>query len=160
MALLICADPFLSSFVPRHWWPEAAQMLPYKLTALAALVALAGHVVARLTPRLHPEEVLIVAIAACAQLGGLKVGIIERKKAGCDSPRLSQRNERTSYQFVRRLPGESNDRPSTAESDVTFILIAPTGPSCANSIDPLPTVMATPKLEATLRATLPLPARV
>ena len=76
VALLICADPFLSSVVPRRWWPEAAEMLPYKLTALLALVALVGHTVVRLTARLHLDEVLIVAIAACTQLGGLKAGII------------------------------------------------------------------------------------
>jgi hypothetical protein len=75
-AILVCLDPWLGTLVPRRWWPELAADFPYKLTALVLLGAVLAYAAARAVSGHAPEQVALVLIAAGAQLGGLKAGII------------------------------------------------------------------------------------
>ena len=58
--------------------------------------------------------------------------------------------------LCRRVSGESNDRPVSADSEVTLAKIAPGGPSCAICTDPEPTTV-TPKSVLAFNARLPYP---
>lgn len=73
---LACLDPFLAAFVPRQWWPHFFQAFPYKLAAIAVAAA-AGLALARRAFALLPHgSFWIVAIFACAQLSGFRLGVI------------------------------------------------------------------------------------
>ncbi len=76
VGVLICADPYLSALVPRRWWPAFAADLPWKLTALVAIVALVAYALARFASRFSASENVLILIAVGAQIGGLKAGII------------------------------------------------------------------------------------
>ena len=75
-AALISLDPLLGTLVPAGWWWRFLRPVPFKFSAIAALLVLGATGAVWLLRRLRGDRLWIAGLFAGAQLTGLKLGIV------------------------------------------------------------------------------------